>query len=406
MKICVYTCNFGNYRNELKKTPIDTINFCNNIDYYIFTDNTSLISNKWNIVLHPIINNNYRWTTKYIKFGTPDIIKQYDIIIWCDTKCLTYLNNINSIVLQSFINKNNYKLYNIKHPDRNTPQQELIETIKRNIENKNDATIFLQKIEQIKFNTPLPDTCFIIRKNDPTTNTLFENVYDLMRDNNLKRDQNIYNYAIHTTNYEINNILFIKDISELSFKSNLPEPIHNIFMKNYNLNIQIHKNVIIDVLTHITPTSKMLVFGLGYDSKMWYECNNKNTFFVENKDEYINLNKDTIPETNIIKYDYPTTCSGSTKLTDDKIKEFAIPEKILNQAPFDIIIIDGPEGWSANKPGRLIPCYWSTILSKQETIIYIDDITRPLEKYCVQKYYKDYKNKVFNQRGGCIKIFK
>ncbi len=39
-------------------------------------------------------------------------------------------------------------------------------------------------------------------------------------------------------------------------------------MEYYNTNIQIHKEVIEDVFSHFTPTSKMLVFGLGYDSKM------------------------------------------------------------------------------------------------------------------------------------------
>ena len=33
----------------------------------------------------------------------------------------------------------------------------------------------------------------------------------------------------------------------------------------------------------------MLVFGLGYDSKMWYN-GNKNTYFIESNDEYISLN--------------------------------------------------------------------------------------------------------------------
>ena len=87
-------------------------------------------------------------------------------------------------------------------------------------------------------------------------------------------------------------------------------------MEYYNSKIQLHKNVINDIFVNIKPNNKMLVFGLGYDSKMWYEGNNKNTFFIENKDEYIQLNIKNIPSENIIKYDYKTTCSTSTKLTD------------------------------------------------------------------------------------------
>jgi hypothetical protein len=44
---CVYSCNFGNYRDEL--TNIDTIQCYDNIDYYFFTDQ-DITSKKWKII--------------------------------------------------------------------------------------------------------------------------------------------------------------------------------------------------------------------------------------------------------------------------------------------------------------------------------------------------------------------
>ena len=172
-------------------------------------------------------------------------------------------------------------------------------------------------------------------------------------------------------------------------------------MEYYNSKIQLNESIIKDVFTCFKPHTKMLVFGLGYDSKMWYE-GNKNTFFVENNDEYIKLNKN-IPTNNIIKYEYTTNCATSINLTDNEIKEFIIPEKIINEGPFDIIIIDGPTGYSANTPGRLIPCYWSTLISKTGTVIYIDDTNRKLEQFCIEKYFKNFSKIEFNN-GKCIKI--
>jgi hypothetical protein len=175
-------------------------------------------------------------------------------------------------------------------------------------------------------------------------------------------------------------------------------------MEYYTSKIQLRKSVINDVFSEITENKKMLVFGLGYDSQMWYEGNNKNTFFVENKDFYIQLNIKNIPTNNIIKYDYKTTCSSSVILTDNEINNFIIPERIVNEGPFDIIIIDGPEGMSSNSPGRLIPCYWSTKLSKPGTLIYLDDTNRPLENFCIQKYFKDFSiQKIDNT--NTVKIF-
>ena len=175
-------------------------------------------------------------------------------------------------------------------------------------------------------------------------------------------------------------------------------------MEYYDKRIQIDMKVINDVFKNFTPNTKMLVFGLGYDSKMWYEGNNKNTYFIENKNEYIELNKKNIHFDNIIKYDYETKCKTSTKLTDLEINKFQIPEEILKLAPFDIIIIDGPEGYNEEKPGRLIPCYWSTLLSKPGTIIYIDDSSRFLEDYCIKKYFDNKEKKIFVERGKCTKI--
>ena len=77
----------------------------------------------------------------------------------------------------------------------------------------------------------------------------------------------------------------------------------------------------------------------------------------------------------------------------------------MDEAPFDIIIVDGPEGYSLEKPGRLIPCYWTTMLSKPGTIVYVDDANRELETFCIKKYFKDYPKKIFNKRNKCVKIY-
>jgi len=178
----------------------------------------------------------------------------------------------------------------------------------------------------------------------------------------------------------------------------------NPALQYYNRNIKIEKKVINDIFANILPTTKMLVFGLGYDSKMWYEGTNKNTYFVENNHKYIELNKENIASDHIIKYDYKTTCEKSIKMTDEEIKEYEIPNELLKLGPFDIIIIDGPEGWNKNTPGRLLPCYWSTLLSKPSTLIYIDDSIRELESYCIKKYFDKKIEKFFTERSECTKI--
>jgi hypothetical protein len=148
----------------------------------------------------------------------------------------------------------------------------------------------------------------------------------------------------------------------------------------------------------------MLVFGLGYDSKMWYN-GNKNTYFVEDNDVYIQLNKNDIPLTNIIKYSYKNiNVKKSFTMSDEAISQYCIPKELKELGPFDIILIDGPEGWNILKSGRLIPYYWASQLSKPGTIIYGDDSKRALENYCIRKFFKNKKKFVSNDRHGCTKI--
>jgi hypothetical protein len=172
----------------------------------------------------------------------------------------------------------------------------------------------------------------------------------------------------------------------------------------FHSNIQLAKSVIKDIFLNC-ENKKMLVFGLGYDSELWYNATNKNTFFIENNQQYIDLNKN-IDSNNIIYHKYDNiTVKNSLQLTENQIKNFKIPNKILELAPFDIILIDGPNGFDEQCPGRLLPIFWSkTYLSKKETIIYIDDATRKLENKCINKYLLGKPKSYFNEREGTMKV--
>jgi hypothetical protein len=109
-----------------------------------------------------------------------------------------------------------------------------------------------------------------------------------------------------------------------------------------------------------------------------------------------------ISHTHIIHYEYLTTCETSF---DAELHTFQVPTTLTNEAPFDIILIDGPEGYRKDKPGRLLPCYWATLLSKPGTIVYIDDSSRELEKYCIQKFFGNKVKEIFPEREECTKLY-
>lgn len=177
--------------------------------------------------------------------------------------------------------------------------------------------------------------------------------------------------------------------------------------KFINSNIQISKLVVNDIILDVdNKNKKMLVFGLGYDSELWYNLTNKNTFFVEDNKYYIDLNN-SINKNNIIYHDYKNiSVKTSLNLTLNQIKNFEIPKKLLELAPFDIILIDGPTGFNEKCPGRLLPIYWSKeYLSNDKTIIYIDDASRHLEKKCINSFFINNNKKYFKDRLGTMKIY-
>lgn len=176
--------------------------------------------------------------------------------------------------------------------------------------------------------------------------------------------------------------------------------------------VQLSKSVIEDIFNESSKIKncKMLVFGLGNDSIMWNELTNGNTIFIENYQKWIDLNK-TILNQNIIKYEYTGITVESSlnllKQPEDILIHNKLPFEIENKGPFDIILIDGPQGYKPNLPGRLYPIVWSlTRLSKPGTLVYIDDSNRQLESKCITAFLK-YPSKIikyFKEREGSVKI--
>ncbi len=208
-KIALYSCNFGNYRNEFELYY--NVIFDNNIDYFLFIDKeltqTEIDSlKKWKICNIDTLESDevmdgYRWTSKFVKFILPEILRDYDIIIWIDNKRMDTLSILTYEKVLEIINKYpTSNIFNLKHFERSTPQEELIVTINRNVENKESGEFFLNYINNFISNFNLPDTCIIIRKNTVLVNEALEYCFKLMKEFKLKRDQNVYNYAFDTKN--------------------------------------------------------------------------------------------------------------------------------------------------------------------------------------------------------------
>ena len=203
----MYSVNFGNYRDETD-VGLDRLYFDPKIDYYFFTDNKNLRSKKWKIIYTEPIENDKakmdknRHTAKYFKFFTPEILKDYDILIWYDSKLLKKRRAFKyEKLVDKFTRLHKLELMNVKHRIRTSPVKELMTTIKNaeiqiNDENPDEGKEFLKILKQTEFKIPLLDTECIVRKNNERINNIFKQVYDILIEKGLKRDQSVYNYIL------------------------------------------------------------------------------------------------------------------------------------------------------------------------------------------------------------------
>ena len=212
-KIALYSCNFGNFRNELKNGLDKNSVFDDNIDYYFYTDNKEITSTKWNIVYPDKIQSTFmdenRMTFQLLKLSTPKEIKDYDILIWMDSKCLPVVTSSIDIA-RLFLNNPGIELFNLEHQIRGKSiKQEIRMSYAK--ENKNNVIKYLNDVIK-DFVDPIhvPDTGKIIRLNNDEINNAFNHVYSLINKYQLKRDQNVYTYALSNFNFNFNKLKVLK----------------------------------------------------------------------------------------------------------------------------------------------------------------------------------------------------
>ena len=213
-KIAVYSCNFGNYRNEIKNGLDKNALFDDNIDYYFYTDNREITSLRWNIIYPDKIQSTFmdenRITSKYLKFTMQKELKDYNIIIWMDSKCLPFITSSIDIA-RLFLNNPGIELFNLEHQIRGKSIKQEIKISFRKNENRENAMHYLNNVIQ-NFVDPIhvPDTGKIIRLNNHEINNAFNHVYNLINKYQLKRDQNVYTYALSNFNFNFNKLKVLK----------------------------------------------------------------------------------------------------------------------------------------------------------------------------------------------------
>lgn len=133
------------------------------------------------------------------------------------------------------------------------------------------------------------------------------------------------------------------------------------------------------ITSTITNGSNFLIFGTGHDSDYWRSINsNGHNLFLEDDDKWIPKNN-----TDILHIQYRQNCNDYQKIFNDKKFDDLnnVIYKYIKYIRWNYILVDGPKGWlNSTNHGRMESIYLAYNCSDQDTIIFIDDIERPIEK--------------------------
>jgi hypothetical protein len=115
---------------------------------------------------------------------------------------------------------------------------------------------------------------------------------------------------------------------------------------------------------------RLLVIGAGHDTELWYNCSQGNMACVENNAEWF----PRLP-CEIIIPQYRGTVGKW-------LRKIELPTPIAR--PWDIVIVDGPEGHSANSIGRQESIFWASQVASR--IVFVHDYDRKWERQLCDKY--------------------
>ena len=216
------------------------------------------------------------------------------------------------------------------------------------------------------------------------------NNYDLDRDINLrKKPRQLLNESYINENYLMNinsqykyQLFYIKQICDIYNNSVYLNPVPHInfdFIDDVSHEIEAFKKI-------RKHKFKMLVFGLGHDSLLWYKLTQRKIFFMVGDGE--ESQHPDINENHIVRFsNLEVNVLNSFTIPYIDIIEHKIPIQIRNQT-FDIIIINNPNSCQDYHPSLLLPIFWSSqYLANKDAVIYVCDSDRLLENFCIDKYF-------------------
>jgi IRX15/GXM family protein len=130
---------------------------------------------------------------------------------------------------------------------------------------------------------------------------------------------------------------------------------------------------------------RLLVVGAGKDTELYTRANaGGRTLVLERHSSWLETTAGLGAE--VLPVSYQTRVDGPA--LEPCTVPGGVPPSVLDQ-PWDVILVDGPEGWRRDLPGRQQSIFLAAQLARANTTVLLHDYERSLEREFAGRYLKD-----------------
>lgn len=162
------------------------------------------------------------------------------------------------------------------------------------------------------------------------------------------------------------------------------EPLTKQMLRLNGIQLTFEEVSIISDRVRAKAPCNFLIFGLGNDSRYWSALNKGgNTAFVEDNRQWFEDVTASNSELTGYLVDYATVRTQWKDLLETPQRlEMSFPKEIEN-VQWDIVLIDGPNGYDDTNPGRMKSIFAATRLTLEGADVFVHDCHREVERvYC------------------------
>ncbi|MEE9382653.1 MAG: hypothetical protein V3V08_04485 [Nannocystaceae bacterium] len=135
----------------------------------------------------------------------------------------------------------------------------------------------------------------------------------------------------------------------------------------------------------------VLIFGVGRDSPHWIQANaSGQVTFIEHEAEWIAMARENTPGIDVVPTRY-TTRTWAWRLSIHRPRRLEmrdLPPRI-RATSWDVIFVDGPQGYNRRCPGRMQSIYTASQLARAfagPTDVLVHDVDRRIERVCGDRF--------------------